>query len=140
MFMLCITWSALAFAEDPQLRMAIAAQQSGDIPLAEYYLEDLLMHQDLPKSTREQAVKMLVEVYWVQGKDKTLLDFAERHLGERPMEFWWCRILERRGDFHEAAVCWDGLGEISRMERSIRSATLVDELAPPKSFVGRRRD
>jgi len=122
-----------------QLRLAIGAQQAGDIPLAEYYLEDMIK-QNIDSDVRKRANDMLAEVYWVQAKDKLLLDFTQREMGDRTAQFWWCRVLERRGNPREAAKCWEGLGEIARMERAIRSATIVEELAPKKSFSGLRQD
>lgn len=123
----------------PQLRLAIAAQQANDIPLAEYYLEDVLK-QDIDSDVRARANDMLAEVYWVQAKDKLLLDFTQRKMGDRNAQFWWCRVLERRGNHRQAAKCWEGLREIARMERALRSATIVEELAPTKSFSGLRHD
>lgn len=123
----------------PQLRLAVAAQQAGDIALAEYYLEDFL-RQDPDRDDRPAAVRMLAEVYWVQGKDKLLLDFTDRELGKRDREVWWCRVLERRGNAREAARCWEKLGEVARMERTIRSSTMTEELAPTKSYLGHRPD
>lgn len=123
----------------PQLRMAHAAQQAGDIGLAEFYLEDLL-RQDIDKNIRMNTVNMLAEVYWSQGKDKLLVDFTERELGRRESKMWWCRVLERRGNAKAATTCWNDAGEIARMERALRSSTIVEELAPPKTYSGHRAD
>jgi hypothetical protein len=123
----------------PQFKLVKAAIAAGDVPLAEYYIEDII--RDRPKWSLPEDLRMtMAEIYWSQGKDKTLLDYSEKYLDKRQRDVWWCRVLERRGNLKQAASCWEGLGEISRMERVLREITLMDELAPEKSYFGLRRE
>lgn len=121
---------------DPKLRMANAALAAGEMELAEYYLEDMVEES----RDRPDVLGTLTQVYWQAGKDERLLDFADQHLSDEDRAYWWCRVLERRGQFVKAATCWDGLGENARAERSVREALSLELLAPPKTGFGLRRE
>lgn len=121
---------------DPQIRMASAALAAGEIELAEYYLEDMVKQE----RNGPDVVGTLAQVYWQQGNDERLLDFADQYLSEQEREIWWCRVLERRGQFVKAATCWEQLGENARAERAVREALSLELLAPPKTGFGLRRE
>jgi hypothetical protein len=117
-----------------RLHVAEAALTVGDYALAERELNTLVTG----KNPDTLAVKLLAEAYWRQGKDKDLLDHADRHLKGRPRDIWWCRVLERRGHGAKAADCWTGLGETERARRAMRAEIFTQELAPGMALGVRR--
>lgn len=125
---------------DPYLRMARDAIGAGELRLAEYYLEDMLSKGLKKREDQDHATAMLAQVYWQQGEDRKLLDLVEKRLNKRNATLWWCRVVERRGNFAAAAKCWEEYGDQRRMERAIRERELVKALAPYDSGVGLRRD
>lgn len=124
--------------QDPELRMAKAAMGSGDAPLAEYYLEDMIKNGG--HGPTQETVATLAQVYWEQGEDKKLLDLSEKYMPASDQQLWWCRVLERRGHFKRAQECWSARGDDAKAMRAIREQAMLNQLAPPKTGFGLRKD
>jgi hypothetical protein len=132
------------------------AYLAGDYPLAEDFLkkaiaaeyekvafapEDEPWHTDGSYDARGKTEvwrNALAHVYWETGRDYVLLDFAEQYLGSENKQYWWCRILERRGHPTYAESCWIGVGGNIQAKRVIRTELLRDAFAPDGSVFGRR--
>lgn len=152
--LLCLVPTAL-WAND-YARFGIESYQAGNLPLAERFLFKAIAteYNKIPGYrkdddrwyTREMAVynetkpwrETLAHVYWEMGRDHVLLDYADQYLHQNQQDYWWCRVLERRGHNEYSENCWIAAGYNSRSKRATRSRLLLDVFAPDGTLFGNR--
>lgn len=104
--------------------------------LAEYVYRDkatgaLKLHSGLRGRSRKTAVDTVVKLLWETGRDATLLQFAGDYLSGREKQITNCRVAERQARYDEAYSCWNGIGEVERAERVLRTEAAVRILSQP---------
>lgn len=108
---------------------------SAESLLSEYVYRDemgaLKLHPGLRGEARNGAVDTVVRLLWETGRDETLGQFAKEYLSGREQRITLCRIAERQARFDEAYSCWNGIGEVDRAERVLRTDAAVRILAQP---------
>ena len=148
--------SSAAFAQNKVGDIGVEAYEAGDYVLAERYLLKAIAYEYQQENATDDDYwalsggdgdawhattkyrEVLAHVYWETSRDHKLLDHAEQFLTRDAQQFWWCRVLERRGHNEYAENCWKGEGYDEQTKRTIRTQMLLQSLTPDGTLFGYR--
>lgn len=80
---------------------------------------------------RKHVIDTVVTLLWETGRDDTLKQFAKDYLKGSEYQTTLCRITERQAKYEEAYHCWNGMGEVDRAERVVRTEAALRILGTP---------
>jgi hypothetical protein len=75
--------------------------------------------------SKKKAIDTVALLLWETGRDMTLEKFANRYLSGYERDSMLCRLAERNAVYEKAYNCWNGLGDVDRARRSIRTESAL---------------
>lgn len=120
---------------EAQIEVAAQAVKGGNFGSAEKLLGPYLYRDDagelrfrslgVSSKAKKKAVDTVALMLWDTGRDATLESFAKRYLDGYERDVMLCRLAERNAVYEEAYNCWNGLGDVDRARRTVRTESAL---------------
>lgn len=120
---------------EAQIDLATQAVRSGKFDQAEQLLsrylyrspdgELLFRSMGVGSDSEQKAIDAVALMLWDTGRDATLESFSKRYLSGYERDVMLCRLAERNAVYEKAYNCWNGLGDVDRARRTVRTESAL---------------